>query len=251
MQNYNDKIHIFHHVYLNECGLDIASQQLHLLSTSGLLNHTTKLNIGIVHSNVELLIQFLKVINTYDTDSNIRVFPDEPNLPSDERRTGMFLKKFADESNGDEKILYMHTKGASKKDTPFELSVNYWRQYLEFFNIVNWTDCIDALNKGYDSCGVMWTEATWNSIQKSGKHYAGSFYWIKSQIIKRIPTEHFSDSSKYERYAMEAVPSLIEHKALCLHKLGPQIKNPYHDLIEPKLYVGTKDKKEHKPRLNV
>lgn len=233
----NDSIHIFHHVYLTQHGLTIALQQLHLLSTSGLLNNATRLNVGIVYSDVKLKDSFVKTLKIYDIHNNINILFEHKGLNCDERVTGIHIKHFADNSNGNEKVLYIHTKGASRHDTKHETAINYWRQYLEYFNILNWRDCVDALNKNYDSCGVLWVRGDWKTIGKSGSHYSGSFYWVKSNLIKKIPLEHFSDKSMYGRYAMEALPSVVDHKALCLHKLDSSIVNPYHDVIHPKKYV--------------
>lgn len=240
----NDKIHIFHHVYLTEHGLTIALQQLHLLSTSGLLDNATRLNLGIVYSDVKLKNNFVNALKVYDIRKNINILFEHTDLNCDERITGAHIKNFADSSKGDEKILYFHTKGASRHNTKHETAINYWRQYLEYFNIINWKDCVDVLNKDYDSCGVLWMHGDWQSIKKSGSHYSGSFYWIKSNLVKRIPSEHFTNKSPYGRYAMEALPSLIDHKAICLHKLDSSIKDPYNDVIHPKNYVDDNNKKK-------
>lgn len=236
-----DKIHIFHHVYLTQHGLSIALQQLHLMSTSGLLDQATSLSVSVVYDDVNLKNYFVKVLNTYNIHTTIY---EKQGMGCDERETGIRIKQFADASKGDEKILYLHTKGASRHDTKHETAINYWRQYLEYFNILNWQDCVEALDRGYDSCGVLWIHGDWKTIKKSGSHYSGSFYWIKSQLIKRIPIEHFSTNSQYGRYAMEALPSIVDHKALCLHKLDSSIVNPYHDVIQPKTYIDDNNRKK-------
>ena len=49
-------------------------------------------------------------------------------------------------------VLYLHSKGASRRGN---VTVEAWKNYMEYFNIERWKDCIYKLHKeGYSTCGV-------------------------------------------------------------------------------------------------
>lgn len=72
-------------------------------------------------------------------------------------------------------VLYLHSKGASR---PGNVNVKSWVDYMEYFLIEKWNQCVDALEH-YDTCGV-------NLQDFPGNHYSGNFWWANSSFIKKL-----------------------------------------------------------------
>lgn len=237
--NKDSDIHIFQHVHLSRCGLNIAAQQIHLVSLSGLLGNAKSFNVGIVYDDKNLGDDFLKILEAYNIDNNINVMYCKQNNSCDERDTGIEIKKRTASYKNNDNILYFHTKGSSRCNTKHEKNIIHWRQVLEYHCIVRWQDCIDKLASGYESCGSLWSFANWTKINKKGNHYSGTFYWVKASLFKCVPESHFHQSSEYGRYSMEAVPSLSEHKSFSFFQVE-RTDALYNTLISPKDYVSVK-----------
>jgi hypothetical protein len=72
-------------------------------------------------------------------------------------------------------ILYLHTKGVSK---PTNVFIKSWTEYMCYFNIHHYNNCIELL-KDNDSVGV-------NLKDEGVCHYAGNFWWSKSEYINKL-----------------------------------------------------------------
>jgi len=201
------KINIYYHVCLINNGLSIAQEQLYLLHMSGLLSKCNALNIGVLYENLDDYTQLTKIISYYNLDNKIKILFYKHNDGSWEQDTAIEFKKYSDSINDDEYILYFHNKGTTHYNKSSEISTRYWRHYLEHFNILKWEDCISKLDDGYESCGVQWLPGFYS------KHYSGTFFWINTSIIKKIDTEYFKNTSKFERFCIEALPGVVEHNA--------------------------------------
>ena len=93
--------------------------------------------------------------------------------------------------NNDCNVLYFHTKGisltkynTSQYNMPYKIlmnNVSMWRDFMEDHLIDNWRKCIGVLNTTIsDTAGVNYAEIPI-------KHYAGNFWWAKSDYIKKLP----------------------------------------------------------------
>lgn len=80
-------------------------------------------------------------------------------------------------------VLYLHTKGVSK---PTNVFVKSWVDYMCYFNINHYKKCIELLEEN-DSVGV-------NLKDEGVCHYAGNFWWSKSEYINKL------DECKYTCY---------------------------------------------------
>jgi len=76
-------------------------------------------------------------------------------------------------------VFYIHTKGVSYLDGRGD----YWRQYMMYYNVHKWKDCVAKLRDGHETCGVKLLEAK----SHHPKHYSGNFWWATSEYIKRLP----------------------------------------------------------------
>lgn len=99
------------------------------------------------------------------------------------------LRMMKEDSNGKEPFhaFYLHTKGVSypKEQTQAYIGGNYWRHYMNYYNIVLWQDCVKILERGNETCGVKFLTA--NDIPAHLPHYSGNFYWAQSLYIKKLP----------------------------------------------------------------
>lgn len=237
------EIHIYHHVCLMNNGLEIALDQLHLLYTSDLLNNATSINIGIKYEPTlkAQLPKLLDIINRYNEKHNIKIlYLDENDFMGGdhELKTARFFKSYADtlDSSGDSYILYLHTKGVSRHGTPLEIGSKHWRMFMEYFTITKWKDCYSILDNGYESCGtyinkmsVMYnapdivtmrnryinntnSNAFELTINENNVYYPGTFYWMNTSLLKKIPRKYFVKNNEYGNWAIEALPGLVEHK---------------------------------------
>lgn len=94
------------------------------------------------------------------------------------------------------KIWYIHTKGASRKD----FGMDSWRDFMVYFVVKNWKNCIRALQL-HDICGV-----SWHYIRKDKKvflservrkenlydqvqgRFSGNFWWANGDYLSKIDT---------------------------------------------------------------
>ena len=84
--------------------------------------------------------------------------------------------------------MYLHTKGNSanrENNKHLTLCVRDWVDYMLYFNVVQWNECVNLLDK-YDVCGVN-LQIDGRSYTK-GWHYAGNFWWANSGHIKKLRT---------------------------------------------------------------
>lgn len=79
--------------------------------------------------------------------------------------------------NSEDKIMYMHTKGVTSPDNE---CINDWRNYMSYFMINKYKDCVAALDSN-DACGV-------DFRQEPCPHYSGNFWWATSKHIRSLKT---------------------------------------------------------------
>lgn len=247
--NNDINIQIFYHLYLNDnwYSLSTFTEQMYALLSSGLLHNTTSLNISVISSTSEesVLKQFNSIVNQYNVNSNINVI--NVYRSGNECDTGILLKTYCDSlpTSISKKtyVLYFHSKGISHQNTDNELPTKYWRIYLEYFNIFKWKSCVLKLTEGYDSCGAMrmirkdHPFLSRNAWDDAG-FYAGTFFWMKSDLIQKIPFNYFTNRN-FGRECIESIPSIIPHKYFVINNkpiddsldLYRTILNPlnYHD----------------------
>ena len=98
-----------------------------------------------------------------------------------ERPTLLHMRNAENSDSIHTKYFYIHTKGIRWFGTPQESYVMDWINLLIYWNIEQWRDAEDILNK-YDTygcnyyCGDMWP-----------KHYSGNFYWTTRRHLNTLP----------------------------------------------------------------
>ncbi len=155
-------------------------QYLDLIMTSGLIDNVTFIYICCVGPDT---ITFSKEIMNYNKNKNIFVYKICENLHDYELPTLNFINLFA-QKHPDYNILYLHTKGVGKE---INLCIEDQIQYMLYFNVMKWKECLNALLK-YDTCGV-------DLRTTPVLHYSGNFWWSTAKNINSLPT--INDFSKY------------------------------------------------------
>jgi hypothetical protein len=182
------KLAIFYHIGQVGIWTPIYQSQIHRLYASGLVKESSHIHFG-VNGDQELFNVPEKTIirrNTYWKE---------------ETETLISLKNFAEE-NPDYKILYFHTKGASKGT----LDSQSWRLMMEYFVIDRWKECVEYLND-YDCVGQTWLilgDTIWGNggtIPNTDNvgHYPGNFWWANASHINRLNDKYLESDYRLDR----------------------------------------------------
>lgn len=144
----------------------ITQELFHQISESGLLDACNEFNVCIVGDGDYIL--------PYESDK-IKVHRiggiDEFEFP-----TLQLIEDTIMASDENIKVFYFNGLGVTDNSV-FKQS---WRAYLTYFDILNYKECVKALDNGYDVCGVDWrTDPV--------PHYSGNFWWANSEYLKTLP----------------------------------------------------------------
>jgi hypothetical protein len=121
-----------------------------------------------------------------------------PNVVSIEQNENYTLLKMLEELeryDGEDYLLYFHTKGASKGDL---LYAQQWREFMESSLIDDYKSHIDMLDWGFTTSGVL------HGIPLLSEYiYPGNFWWSKVKFLKTFPKEELikKESLEFRWYA--------------------------------------------------
>jgi len=104
---------------------------------------------------------------------NIYVFPKRSNIDEYEFSTLTLIKDFCKTNISN--ILYIHTKGVS---TPNNICIDEWRQYMLYFNVIQYKKALELLNNN-DAVGV-------DLVTEPVAHFSGNIWWSKSSHINKL-----------------------------------------------------------------
>lgn len=214
------KIAIFYHVYQTGISALIYQQQLHRLYCSSLINAADYIHIG-VNGRDDLFNPPNKAKIKYNSIWN------------DEKETLIDLKNFA-QKNQDYKILYLHTKGASKST----LVANSWRLMLEYFTIDKWEDCVQYLTE-YDCVGhsfIQLGDTVWGdgSVTKNQQGcYPGNFWWANASYIATLNHDYLETEYRFDREFWIGTNPNIKPKSF----LDNYYYNPYSNYYKEVEYL--------------
>lgn len=193
----------YYHAYLDDNFLwsQLLLEQFKLIEDSGLNKHIQKMRMTVITQEdgrvknfydlcslyrIPIEIEFIK--NQYNNDFDMVEATGDFRVNRlkniDERHT---IKKIYDDcQKNDQYALYFHTKNimsivnnlmpglVSKYRNRY-----HWRLFLNK-TILEWKDCVAALDSGYDTAGV-------NYKTDPSEHYSGAFYWTKSDHVRKLP----------------------------------------------------------------
>tara|TARA_R110000803_G_scaffold136671_2_gene203583 strand:+ start:352 stop:981 length:630 start_codon:yes stop_codon:yes gene_type:complete len=194
------KIHIFYHLWCTEFSIEVFIDAFNKIKESELYD-----NIVTLHVNLTGPYSNQVKVNSIFNDPKISV----TNLQIDsssEVDTLNLLKSKCRELK-DIYVLYLHSKGASKRGNA---TVEAWKNYMEYFNIERWEDCINKLHKeSYNTCGV--------NLQSEPKlHYSGNFWWATAEYINTLNEVPYNNRLYCEMWLLDT----INPKSYSLHNSG-------------------------------
>lgn len=100
-----------------------------------------------------------------------------------ENRTILELEKWLPEHK-DWHVLYFHSRGATH---PLgDGFTGQWRACMMKHNVLNWKQCIQDLDAGYDAVGAHWMEPPATPV--SQYIFAGTFWWATSNYLLTLPS---------------------------------------------------------------
>lgn len=79
-------------------------------------------------------------------------------------------------------VMYHHSKGISTPD-----QADGWRRRMETVSVWGWTECVKALEAGYDACGAHWLTPQKYPGTITSPFFGGTFWWAKSDYIVTLP----------------------------------------------------------------
>ena len=167
------RLAIFYHMVDFHGGRPIIESQINTLIESGIMESSELFfycNYNI--ANYDWLKERLKDYkNISYIDQHIE--PRDWEIP-----TLKSLKDYCDNVTEETYVLYIHHKGITHIGNS---AVDDWRDLMMYFNVTKWQDCVDKLDQGYDTAGVLWRD-DYQYI-----HYSGNFWWATSSYIKKQP----------------------------------------------------------------
>lgn len=218
------KIAIFHHVYTVNNWLQIYLEQLHKLQQSGLYDEADYIHVGI--SGDQYIPYDFTKINRIEIN-------EHPDLEAD---TMNAARNFAC-ANPDYRILYLHTKGVTRYETDVEQTSSMWRNYLEYFNILQWKRCVDLLSE-YDVVGTELHEKAWiKYVEYNLPHYHGNFWWTTGKYLSKLDPDYIygkNCDNWWGRYNSEFWLFQQNPKAYNFYTKGGNL----YDGIQPQEYEG-------------
>ena len=190
-----------------------------LIRTSGLIDVTEKIFIGTVGPK-----------HADDIIEKSQEIYYNPDITVAELMTIDYLHKFCIK-NPHIYVWYIHTKGVGRP----HISQESWRQYMSYFVIERYEDCIEALGN-CDACGVDYTLP--NSIVHND-HFAGNFWWANGDYVATLPPICTNGS----RWSAE---TFIGGKSPCIINFHTSHMRYYQDCYPRKRYADTKSIKSIK-----
>lgn len=158
--------------------IDIVSEQLYAVETSGLLEAASHFVVGINggkessdYANLLVPVKAHRVLHGLESKS--------------ENLTIVEIEKWAKDHPG-WNVLYFHTKGATHKDPRQIIHSNQWRNCMMRNLVWNWRQCISDLERGFESVGCHWL--TNMGSDNSQNYWGGNFFWAKSSFLATLPS---------------------------------------------------------------
>lgn len=185
--NEHTKVIGFWHICMINNYVEIITEQLQLLVSSGLYEKASGIFVGCAGTTED----FMKTVELFIPYPKIKLlscFPvKEYEFPT--------LKMIRSEAETEEDFFafYIHTKAVT---FPKSEGGKHWRDYMNYYIITQWEESFNKLRSGFDTCGV-------KLLQKGTfpTHYSGNFWWAKNTYIKRLAT--IDSLNKKDRFEAE------------------------------------------------
>ena len=162
---------IFYHVAQIGDWMNIVNEQVSLLRTSGLYKKADRIMVTVLGSQ------------PLELPSKMEIVHRSNNLQEYEIVTINKMLEFSKSCTSTHYILYLHTKGVTKRMCNGVHGQYYWRQLMNYWNVERHPDMIAALDKGYLTAGINLMKNTWGI---DSFHYSGNFWWASSAHLSTL-----------------------------------------------------------------
>ena len=160
---------IYMHVCLLGSWKEVTLKMLNLIAKH--MSGTT-VNLVVVGEDIEQLNELIKPF------PYVIIRKHNVTMEHYERETLEIMHDDATKSKNNFNMLYLHSKGVTKKDEKTIQFVNDWIDYMLYFLVELNGVCEGMLNIA-DTCGV-------NLLNRPHLHYSGNFWWATSTYIKSL-----------------------------------------------------------------
>ena len=220
---------IVYHIYCVGNYIEIVTQQLNRLKTSGLYDWCDKLEITCINTSddfdtIEELIKDLDKVtlnkfinNRYEYEGINKVWEYSQNYKG--------------------KVFYFHTKGVSNTYTTTQniqeslckkQGIAWWKEAMEYFLIDNYKECIQKLDE-YDQCGLTNINGWW----------WGNFWWSNLSWPKSNEKPKIGDRWSFEAWLNNCRRPLI-------YEFYHFEFNPYYTKLPNDIYISKEKYKDSK-----
>ena len=222
---------LFYHLFATNDWKNICNEQVLTLQDAG-LSQVSTIHVCISGPEKSDADAFLKAFD-------LKFIHCEFNLCEENIYEWSTLKVLWDMAqNDDAYYLYFHAKGVTQTGEK-KAYVDLWRQYLNYFCMLRWQDCVHALETYADLAGCQYKVQT----VYYPCHYSGNFWWATSNYIKSLPNPALFSGDRLEA---EFWACRTPHKALnlwstniCMYN-NPLLPEVYKDKAEePTMYFFT------------
>lgn len=156
--------------------------KLHVVST-GEVNDFQELKNIWIHPKIEFTL--------FSNDLKVHEYP------------GIEKVKKISLENPNDNILYFHSKGITRGNAASD-----WVEYMEYFNIIKYKNCLEYLNKDIDIVGVEY-------LDRPKPHMSGNFWWAKCNYINKLTLpKPYSKRHEFEWF----IGSFKSFKAFSFHQ---------------------------------
>lgn len=180
------KVTGFWHICMINNYMEIITEQLQLLVSSGLYEKSSSIFVGCAGTTTDLM-KTGELFTDYPKIKLMSLFP----VKEYEFSTLKIIKNEAD-TGEDFFAFYIHTKSVTHPNIE---GGKHWRDYMNYYIITQWKTAFDKLKFGFDTCGVKLLQKTFPM------HYSGNFWWAKSTYVKRLPA--IDSLNKKDRFEAE------------------------------------------------
>lgn len=174
-----------YHVFCDKGWRELVTDQISRLKKSGLYDVTARLYVSCIVTDAQDAEELRRMIGEDKVEMiSVSADPARFEYPA--------LEFMRDKSSGEDCLFYyFHTKGISyygggksdKSFLSFRRNVDAWRRMMEYFLFNKWQVAVNALTGGYDTYGCYRLPP----YPKKYYMYAGNFWWVRSDYVRRLP----------------------------------------------------------------
>ena len=197
-----------HSCNLPNVGTEVLDSLILQIKTSGLIDSLDYIIINNIGNPIDKT--YGEKIHIINYSANVKLF---------EIPTIRLISDFASQFR-DVKLLYMHTKGISYTKNTQNKNVIDWTNYMSYFMIDKYEDCLEKLNQ-YDAVGC-------NYLTAPRKHFSGNFWWANTNYIQNISTGELQERHDAEWWILSQTDNFQSiHNSNINHYLEPYPENNY------------------------